>query len=81
MNEESFAKKSSSIKFLPFETEIDRIYKIKMKKSKEDEKMSRDLVDLSIAEPTDVQQKITPWIQDSEIDKKSCEGKFILDRL
>ena len=53
---------------------------MKMKESKEDEKMSRDLEDLSIAEPTDVQQKITPWIQDSEIDKKSCEGKLITVR-
>lgn len=81
MYEESFEKKSSSIKFLPFQTEIDRTYKMKMKESKEDENMSRDLEDLSIAEPTDVQQKITPWIQDSEIDKKSCEGKLISARL
>jgi hypothetical protein len=78
--EESFEKKSSSIKFLPFETEIDWIYKMKMKESKEDEMMSRDLEDLIIAEPTDVQQKITPWIQDSEIAKKSCEGKLITVR-
>ena len=81
MYEESFEKKSSSIKFLPFQTEIDRTYKMKMKESKEDENMSRDLEELSIAEPTDVQQKITPWIQDSEIDKKSCEGKLISARL
>jgi len=74
--EESFEKRSSSIKFLPLETEIDTIYKIKMKKSKEDEK-NGDLEDLSLAEPTYVQQKITPWIQDSEIEKKSCEGLVI----
>ena len=24
---------------------------------------------------TDVQQKITPWIQDIELEKKSCEGE------
>ena len=78
MYEESFEKRSSSIKFLPLETEIDTIYKIKMKKSKEDEK-NGDLEDLSLAEPTYVQQKITPWIQDSEIEKKNCEGELNSD--
>ena len=75
--EESFDKNatSSCFKFLSFETEIDRFYKLKT--SKEDDKISRDLDDLSLDEPTNVQQKITPWIQDSLIDKKSCEGEFI----
>ncbi|CBY13012.1 unnamed protein product, partial [Oikopleura dioica] len=75
--EESFDKNatSSCFKFLSFETEIDRFYKLKT--SKEDDKISRDLDDLSLDEPTNVQQKITPWIQDSVIDKKSCEGLVI----
>lgn len=29
---------------------------------------------------TDVQQKITPWIQDIELEKKSCEGERVLTR-
>ncbi|CAG5094731.1 Oidioi.mRNA.OKI2018_I69.XSR.g13819.t1.cds [Oikopleura dioica] len=62
---------------LPFEKQMDRWAERKWKAANEsgDKTPNADVK----TEPgvTDVQQKITPWIQDIELEKKSCEGLVI----